>query len=99
MPVARSLHSLAKLVTYDAFRFAEQLLTQPPQLVAGSEAGSLGHSEEAFRRAASTHKNLHVVDGAGHVGLYDLPQFVAQAMGKLVPFFSAKLSRQAPTQA
>jgi hypothetical protein len=40
--------SLAQLVTFDAFHLAENLLTQPLHLVAGSEAGSRWHSEVIF---------------------------------------------------
>ena len=47
--------SLPQLVTYDAFALADVLLTQPLQLVAGSEAGSLWHSRTSSKkRPAST---------------------------------------------
>jgi uncharacterized protein len=90
-PSVYPVHSLARLVTYDAFHFADQFLTQPLQLVAGSEAGSLCYSQDAFTRAASRDKNLHIVDGAGHVDLYDRPECVAEVMTKLAPFYKAKL--------
>ena len=95
-PSVYPVHSLAQLVTYDAFQFAEQFLTQPLQFVAGSEAGSLCYSQDAFKRAASRDKNLHIVNGAGHVDLYDRPEFVAEVMSKLAPFYKAKLLSHAP---
>jgi fermentation-respiration switch protein FrsA (DUF1100 family) len=58
---------------------------------AGSIAGSLCYSQDAFKRAASRDKNLHIVDGAGHVDLYDRPEFVTEVMSKLAPFYKAKL--------
>jgi fermentation-respiration switch protein FrsA (DUF1100 family) len=39
-------------------------------------------------------KNLYIVEGASHVGLYDKPELVAEAMSKLVPFFRKNLERQ-----
>jgi fermentation-respiration switch protein FrsA (DUF1100 family) len=31
---------------------------------------------------------LFVIDGATHVAMYDVPEYVDQAVAKLVPFFS-----------
>jgi hypothetical protein len=79
--------SLAQMVTFDAFHLAEDLLTQPLHLVAGSEAGSLWFSEVIFKQAASRDKKLRIVDGAGHFDMYDRPDCVAVALGDLVPFY------------
>jgi hypothetical protein len=81
------VHSLARLVAYDAFHLAEQLLTQPLRLIAGSRAGSLWFSQDAFRRAGSRDKSLHIVDGATHIAMYDTPEYVKQAMAQLVPLY------------
>jgi uncharacterized protein len=80
-------HSLARLVGYDAFHLAEQLLTQPLRLIAGSRAGSLWFSQDAFRRAASRDKSLYIVEGATHIAMYDTPECVKQAMAQLVPLY------------
>jgi fermentation-respiration switch protein FrsA (DUF1100 family) len=53
--------------------------------------GSLCYSQDAFKRAASRDKNLHIVGGAGHVDLYDRPEFVTEVVSKLAPFYKAKL--------
>lgn len=83
--------SLPQLVSYDAFHLADLLLTQPLQLVAGSEAGSLWYSREILAKAASAAKDLHVVQGATHMSLYDTPDQMEQALAHLVPFFRAHL--------
>lgn len=36
-------------------------------------------------------KHLHIVPGASHIGMYDKPDLVAEAMAKLAPFFKAHL--------
>jgi hypothetical protein len=86
-PGAYATRSLAQLVAFDAFHLAEDLLTQPLQLVAGSEAGSRWHSEVIFEHAASRDKKLRIVEGAGHFDMYDRPDCVAVALGDLVPFY------------
>jgi uncharacterized protein len=85
---------LQAAMSFDAFHLAEHLLTQPLQIVIGSKTGAFGsHRDgyELFRRARSNNKNLFVVDGASHYDLYDKPECVEQAMGKLGPFFKENL--------
>jgi len=67
--------------------------TQPLQIVAGSVAG-IGKwmSDDLHKRAASKNKNYHVVEGANHMSLYDIPQCVGEAVSKLASFFKANLS-------
>jgi fermentation-respiration switch protein FrsA (DUF1100 family) len=81
------VHSLARLIGDDAFHLADQLLTQPLRIIAGSKAGSLWFSQDAFRRAGSRDKNLHIVEGATHIAMYDTPEYVKQAMAQLVPLY------------
>ncbi|WP_438273868.1 hypothetical protein [Nitrobacter sp.] len=61
-------------------------LNQPIQIVAGEDAGTRWITEDLFRRAASKDKHLHIVPGGTHVGLYDKPDLVSEAMSKLGPF-------------
>ncbi len=63
------------------------------QIVAGSVAG-IGKwmSDDLYKRAASKNKNYHVVEGANHMSLYDIPQCVGEAVSKLASFFKANLS-------
>ncbi|MBU9548037.1 alpha/beta hydrolase [Burkholderia multivorans] len=90
-PSIAPVRSLMQLVIFDAFHLVDQFLTQPIQIVAGENAGTRWMSEDLFRRAASTDKHLHIVPGGTHVGMYDKPNLVAEAMSKLGPFFKAKL--------
>lgn len=83
--------SLTQLITYDAFNMAETFLTQPLQIVAGSEAGSKWMSDDLFERAASTDKAFHIVEGSNHMMLYDGQQYVAEAVSVLAPFFRKHL--------
>lgn len=48
-------------------------------------------SDDLFERAASTDKHFHVVKGANHMDLYDVPKYVDEAVSNLVPFFTAKV--------
>ncbi|KJV24795.1 hypothetical protein VI06_21080 [Aquitalea magnusonii] len=83
--------SLTQLISYDAYHKAEAFLTQPVLAIAGSAAGSKWMSEDLIARAASTDKQLHVVAGANHMSLYDVEQYVAEAVATLVPFFQRTL--------
>jgi fermentation-respiration switch protein FrsA (DUF1100 family) len=83
--------------TYDAFNMAESFLTQPLQIVAGREAGSKWMSDDLYARAASTDKHFHLVEGANHMALDDLPRFVDEAISKLAPFFTDRLRRVTDT--
>ena len=82
---------LNQIITYDAYNKAEAFLTQPVLAVAGSKAGSKWMSDDLIARAASKDKMLHVVEGADHMDLYDVPNYVDEAVSKLAPFFQAKL--------
>lgn len=83
--------SLTQLVTYDAFNYAEAFLVQPLQIVVGSESGCRWMSEDIYNRAASTDKHIHIVDGANHMDLYDIPQYVEETASVIVPFFRKHL--------
>lgn len=83
--------SIKKLMSYDAFNFADRYLTQPLLLIAGSDAESLWHSQNLMEKAASTTKELHLIEHARHVDLYDLPQYVDQAQTKIVSFLKNHL--------
>jgi len=55
--------------------------------VAGSVAGSKWISDDLYKRAASTNKKFHVVEGSNHMQLYDVPKYVDEAVSVLAPFF------------
>lgn len=85
------VRNLTQIITYDAYNKAEAFLTQPILAVAGSNAGSKWMSDDLIARAASKDKALHIVTGADHMDLYDVPKYVDEAVSKLVPFFHSKL--------
>lgn len=83
--------SLSYAVYFNGFDQADNLLTQPLLLIAGSEAGSLWHSQELDRKAASTQKELFIINGATHMDLYDGKKYVPQVANKLTKFFDRNL--------
>jgi fermentation-respiration switch protein FrsA (DUF1100 family) len=83
--------SLTQLALWDALSMVDLFLTQPLLIIAGGNAGSKWMSDQLYERAASKNKAYHVVEGAGHMSLYDIPQYVEEALGKLAPFFKASL--------
>ncbi|MCG8519561.1 MAG: alpha/beta hydrolase [Pseudomonadales bacterium] len=90
-PGFATARSLNQIITYDAYNKAEAFLTQPLQIVAGSDAGSKWMSDDLFERAGTADKQFHVVPGANHMSLYDIPQYVDEAVSVLSPFFKEKL--------
>lgn len=90
-PGVATLRSLNQIITYDAYHMADVFLTQPIQIVAGSQAGSKWMSDDLFDRAASSDKAFHVVEGANHMDLYDGQKFVDEAAAVLATFFRQKL--------
>lgn len=91
-PGFATARSLNQIIPYDAYHMAEDFLTQPLQIVAGSVAGSKWMSDDLFARAASQDKAFHVVEGANHMELYDGPGYVAEAVGVLGSFFERVLA-------
>ena len=90
-PGYATARSLDQIITYDAYNKAEAFLTQPVQIVAGSVAGSKWMSDDLYARAASKDKHFHVVEGANHMSLYDVPKYVDEAVSVLAPFFQTRL--------
>ena len=84
------LTSASYAIRFDGFGGADTLLTQPLLMIAGSEAGSLWHSQNLVAKAAGP-KELFVVQGATHMTLYDQPVHVDQAVTKLAKFFTENL--------
>ena len=84
----------APAMTWDAFAFAETLLTQPMMLVFGDKPGGFGayrDGMEIYGRAASKNKELVVVEGHSHYELYDQPVPVGIALERIVPFLKQHL--------
>ncbi len=82
--------SLDKLMAFSATTNIGTFLTQPLLLIAGSEAGTRSYSEQFFALSNGP-KELFWVDGATHIAMYDIPEYVAQAVTKLTAFFGENL--------
>lgn len=82
--------SISTLASFTGFEGADVYITQPLLIVAGSEAGSLWHSQQLNALAASTHKELFIISGATHRDLCDGAGAMAAAK-KLTPFFKCQL--------
>lgn len=72
--------------TFSTFDLIPSLLTQPLLLIAGSNADTKVFSERAYA-LSNWPKELFVIEGATHIALYDVPEYVDQAVAKLTSFF------------
>ncbi|MDH0291892.1 alpha/beta hydrolase [Pseudomonas sp. GD04087] len=90
-PGFMTARSLPQIITYDAYHKAEAFLTQPLQIVAGTQAGSKWMSDDLLARAASGDKHLHLIEGANHMSLYDKQPYVDEAVSVLAGFFQSRL--------
>lgn len=87
--------SMASVIAFDAFHLVEKLLSQPLQIIVGDKQGAFGSykdGHELFERATvSADKNLLVIKGASHYDLYDIPEYVDQAVERLTVFYTKNL--------
>jgi fermentation-respiration switch protein FrsA (DUF1100 family) len=84
----------APAIAWDAFAFAETLLTQPLMVVFGDKPGGFGayrDGMEIYGRAASRDKELVVVEGWSHYDLYDHPTPTSLALDRVIPFLKQHL--------
>lgn len=85
-----------KTLAWDAFAFAETLLTQPVMVVVGQKIGAFGafrDSMEIYGRAtASKDRQLVSLEDWSHYDLYDKPEPVGLALEKVTPFFRQHLA-------
>ena len=80
------LTSLDKMLAFSTFHLIPNFLTQPLLVVAGSKAETKVFSEQAFELARGP-KELFVVEGATHIAMYDVPDYVEQAIARMVELF------------
>ena len=86
-----TLSSLLDLMTFDAVTNMD-LINQPLLMIAGSKADTKYMTDEAFPKAINAKtKELFVIDGATHIETYWKPEYVNQAVTKLVDFFGKNL--------
>ncbi|WP_336778183.1 alpha/beta hydrolase [Pantoea sp. USHLN256] len=83
--------SISTLASFTGFAGADVYITQPLLMVAGSEAGSLWHSQQLNQSAASANKQLFIIPGATHMDLYD-GEGANKAARQLAPFFRQNLA-------
>jgi fermentation-respiration switch protein FrsA (DUF1100 family) len=83
--------SLMDLMLFDASANMD-LIQQPLLMIVGGKADSKYMTDEAFPKAihAKT-KELFVIDGATHIQTYWKPEYVNQAVDKLLAFYSEYL--------
>lgn len=83
--------SLMDLMTFDASTNMD-LINQPLLMIAGSKADSFYMTDDAFNKATNAKpKELFLIDGATHIQTYWKPEYVLQAVNKLVSFYQSNL--------
>lgn len=83
--------SLMDLMTWDATDQIE-LINQPLLMIAGSKADTKYMTDEAFEKVTNAkNKELFLIDGATHIQTYWKPEYVEQAVNKLVEFYQTNL--------
>lgn len=83
--------SVDRIATFDALAAIGLIAPRPLLLIAGREAVTSWMSVQAFQRAGGP-KELHWIDGASHVDLYDKDEYVTPAIAKLAEFYAASMS-------
>ncbi|MGF9909295.1 alpha/beta hydrolase [Brevibacillus porteri] len=82
--------SLDKIMAFQATTHISTYLTQPLLLIVGTEADTRSYSEQ-FYALSNGPKELFWVEGATHIDMYDIPEYVGQAVSKLTTFFGENL--------
>jgi uncharacterized protein len=86
-----TMSSLLDLMTWDANTNTD-LIDQPLLMMAGSKADTKYMTDEVFEKAINAKsKELFLIDGATHIQTYWKPEYVLQAVNKLVKFYQANL--------
>ena len=84
----------AVVLGFDAFHLVGELLTQPLQVIVAGRLGttfSYNDGQQLWEQARNK-KALFVIEGAGHYDLYDVPQYVDQAVERLDGFYREYLN-------
>ena len=86
-----TMSSLMDLMTWDA-TYQIELINQPLLMMAGSKADTKYMTDEAFPKAMNAKsKELFLIEGATHIQTYWKPEYVSQAVNKLVNFYQSNL--------
>lgn len=81
------------LLGYDAFHLADQLMTQPLQVILAGRIGNTGSYDTGMQlwKLAPNTVDLMVIEGAGHYEMYDEPEYVDTAIERLTSFYTKNL--------
>ncbi|ACU70891.1 conserved hypothetical protein [Catenulispora acidiphila DSM 44928] len=82
--------SVDRIATFDGLATVSLIAPRPLLLIAGRQAVTSWMSVHAFQNATGP-KELHWIDGASHVDLYDKDEYVTPAIAKLAEFYTANL--------
>lgn len=84
---------------WDAFAFAEMLMTQPMMVVIGQKVGAFGAYRDGMeiygRATASKDRQLVSLEDWSHYDLYDKPKPVSLALDRVIPFLTQHLREAA----
>ncbi|MEH0664373.1 alpha/beta hydrolase [Vibrio scophthalmi] len=84
-----------KTLSWDAFAFAETLMTQPVMVVIGEKVGAFGayrDGQEIYGRSVQSKDRQQVsLENWSHYDLYDHPEAVSMAMDKVATFLEKHL--------
>jgi fermentation-respiration switch protein FrsA (DUF1100 family) len=80
------LSSLPLQMAFFPFDQLDTIAPRPLLVIAGSKADTLFWSQDVIKKAKEP-KELHIIEGATHIDMYDRPQFVTPAVVKLAAFF------------
>ncbi|MBA3973969.1 MAG: hypothetical protein C0504_07095 [Candidatus Solibacter sp.] len=86
-PNRYTVSSLPLQMAFFPFDQLDTIAPRPVLVIAGSKADTLFWSQDVMKKAKEP-KELHIVEGATHIDMYDRPQFVAPAVTRLAAFFS-----------
>lgn len=88
---AYTVSSLIDLMAWDATDQSE-LINQPLLMMVGSKADSYYMTDDAFNKAINAkNKELFLIKGATHIETYWKPEYVSQAVNKLLAFYKKNL--------
>ena len=89
----RFFRSNAAILGFDAFHLAEQLLTQPIQIIVAGRMGTTGSFADGqlLWEKARQKRDILVIEGAGHYDMYDKAEYVDPAVDCLGKFYDEVL--------
>ncbi|MDQ2150149.1 alpha/beta hydrolase [Alcaligenaceae bacterium C4P045] len=90
-PTRAVFSSLPAQMSFFAFDQIETIAPRPILMIAGANADSLYTSKNAIEKASEP-KELFLISEATHIDMYDKPQYVTPAVGKLSAFFRSALA-------